>query len=550
MKHKLARYLSIYKFFNKISKISTKKDKDYKALYIILAVVIGGPFFFIITSFLFGAYMYFEVYQAAHVIIYMGISLTAIVIILMNMLNIMSSFYFTENASHYLHFPIKPRELLVARLAVHLKTAYFIQIISLLPFLIVYVSKNFGIALLLKSILVYALLPIASLSVVSIVVMIIMKHSRLFKNKEFFKGFAGVVSIVFALGFNMIIRQSNMGDANPEDIKNMIDIMLSQYTYLQWFPDLRFGSMMFVETGISAFINILLFIISVAVYFTAFLIVGEKIYLKGALSLGESNTRTKKNAAVEIKKSKKNSAQKAYILYEIKKVLRNPQMFVSVILFNFFWTGYIFIAPMLDDDKQGIIQYLQNPQSGSIVMLVILGMIVFVMSSNIIFYTPISRMGDQIQKEKFLPIEVKKLLSSKIIANILIASILILIYLIILIAIKARLNLILWFLPSALAVVIFLAVEGMLTDLRNPRLEWETERDLTKNNYSGLKILLLQLPIVIAVVALTFFIKDHTQINSETLPAVIVIIIYSLCTAISFKSFKKNGEALYKKITE
>lgn len=549
MKNNLARYLSIYKFFKKISKISTKKDKDYTAVIILLSVVIGGPFFFAITSFLFGAYKYFEVYQAAHVIIYMGISLTVIIIILMNMLNIMSSFYFTENASHYLHFPIKPRELLVARLAVHLKTAYFLQILSLLPFLLVYSVNNFSIAVVIKSILLYALLPIASLSVVSIVVMFIMKHSRLFKNKEFFKGFAGVMSIVFALGFNMIIRNSNMGDVDPENIKQMIDVMLSQYNYLQWFPDLRFGSAMFIETGISSVINMALFIVSVVAYFAAFLIIGEKIYLKGALSLGESNSKTKKNTTVEIKKAKQNSAQKAYIIYEIKKVLRNPQMFVSIILFNFFWTGYIFIAPMLDEGKQGFGEYLQNPELGNQVMLVMLGMLVFIMSTNIIFYTPISRMGAQMQKEKFLPIEVKKLLSSKIIANIIIASILLIIYVLLLTVLKARLSMIVWFLLSSITIVVFLAVEGMIIDLKNPRLEWETEKDLSKNNYSGFKIMLLQLPIAVVVIAINFAVTNYTALNSEIVSAVAVIAIYAICTAISVKNFRKNGERLYKEIS-
>lgn len=547
MKAKLKRFLLIYQFFRKIGKASTKNDKDYTWAIIAGGLFIGGPIFGLVTFFVFASYMYFQSLGATEIIPYMGISFTMISIFLLNILHVMSTYYFSENASHYLHLPIKPWEMLTARFAVHLKGAYLLELISLLPFLLVYTLNEFTPLLLLSSIIVYLLLPIGVLSGVSVLVMIIMKYSKLFKNKEFYKGFAGVIGIVFGIGFNVLLRRVNLSDVSAESAAQITEMVKAQYEWLGLLPDLRFASGMMAQTGWQALLNGIGFLATIVCYFGIFMLAGQKIYLQGALSLSETTRKTLKNPMAVLKSSHSQSANKSYIRYEIRKVFRNPQFLLTGVVLNLVWMIYFLIAPMLDDNSSGMLDAMSKVENQGLVLMIVLSVMGILLSSNILFYTGISRMGNQFEKEKYLPMSIIDILRNKAIATGIMGEMIGLIFLVFFIYLGLKPYTLVAFAIGYTTMIAFCSILGLILDLKKPRLEWESEKDLSNKNGTGFKLLLIQLPMIGAAWGI-YLLLNH-WIDFEWVSALISIgVIYGLACCLVYKKLLKKGETYYRQI--
>lgn len=310
-----------------------------------------------------------------------------------------------------------------------------------------------------------------------------------------------MIGIFLGLGINILV-QSTSGSMNQEQIIDLIqkgeNSLLGLTTGI--FPTTRWGAeAMISSVNLSGLINILIYIgFSILVYIVI-LWLSELIYLRGVVGMSETSSSRKKNGSVKLdEKAEQNSVVTTYTLVELKLLFRTPIYFVNCVMINFLLPVFLFIPFIFQQESQGalqeIIPRINSPEASGIVLMAFFSIAFFLGGTNGVTSTSISREGQELFIKKYLPVSYRQQLTAKVLSGFILG-----LFGVLMLVLSAMFLL---KLPLATALIIMLtawlpilltSITGLLVDLYNPKLNWDSEQKAVKQNINVLYNMLIGL---------------------------------------------------------
>lgn len=407
-------------------------------------------------------------------------------------------FYFSKDIEYILPLPLKPYEILISKLNVVLITEYITEFIFGIPVIAVYgFVTGSGTLFYVSAVLFLLLLPIIPLLIASLVVMIIMSFAKISKNKEKFQ----VIATILSIGLVLVIQFFTSGteELNQAQIaeklyeaNGLVEVVGNYFITLKPMVNGMIADNIF--TFLVEFIKV--FGVTLGLY-VIYLLIGQKLYLRGIVGVTSKGT-TKHKVTNMSKNIAKNKIYKSYILKEIKILLRNPVFFMQCVLPSVLMPIIFFVTFLvgLGEESSQIQNYLATMDLNNIYTVLVLTLIVQFFSMLIyVSTTAISRDGTNAIFMKYIPVSLYKQIIYKAVPNfILIMLSTSLVVIVSLVIARVPIMLIIFTIIICVLTGIIHSYIGILIDLKKPKLEWDTEYAVVKQNIN------LMWPLIISLV--------------------------------------------------
>ena len=472
-----------------------------------------------------------------------------ILIIIQSIMLCTNIFYFSKDIEDILFLPIKPIEILISKINTLIFILYNTEtILGLIPFSIYGIYTNMGLLFYIRLIIVLLIFPIFSAVIVSIFMICLINILKFVKNKDLLQIVTSFILIGLVMGamFSGIKYILNSGIEGNElsSILNTIDdniIKINKY-FIVINPCTN------ILKNNNIFFNSFKLLIYNIIIFIPFLFIGKKFYLNQLLKT-RIYTKNKKIFKNKInKKIKKNKTGFAYIKKEFKMLFKNPLFFIQcvypVIIFAITIFAMLFILIprfrymlTLDEYKD----LAKNIKFDIEVMCIILGLLQVIGLFNRTSITAFSREGKSSYTIKYLPINLYKQFIYKNIPQIFtntiisISVILLLHFKIPEISVKYMFII---FIISFLLYCInsFILV---LIDLINPKINWESQYELLKNNHNKL----LQYVLIVLNILFLIYIKnifEETELNLAIFILLLILILFFIIINLIINKYKNK----------
>lgn len=470
-------------------------------------------------------------------------------------------FYFSKDIENILSLPITPIELLLSKFITLISKIYISEIIfGIIPIIIYGIYNNSNILFYFFTLIILLIFPIFLSLFITIMMMFIMKISKYIKNKDLFQIIITIIliSIIFILQYkllgNILANNTQEKIIEQEQIMEKIlefnnKIRESNKYLLVLNPSIN----CLINTNINSIIEIVKIIIIDFISLILFIVVGKYTYLKDIL---RNNTYliNKKNKKINLnKKIKNNNKSKEYIKKEFKILFRNPMAFMQCIFPELILIITLIIMSIILKPKLEIL--LSNKdfisQIGDISfditgVCIVLGIMQILFMMSTVALTGFSREGKNAIFIKFIPISLYKQFIYKTIPQLFIN----------IFSIFGVLGLLYYFIPELeRKYLLFIFLLGFLLniinsfimliiDLLNPKLNWDTEYALLKQNNN--KIFQYIFTILIFLL-LIYFNSIFEKMNMDIAILIIGIIFIIIIVFINI-IIKINQRKIFKKI--
>lgn len=531
-------------------KLNTKKA------WILFIAIIGIT----IPSLLFGYIKFIElIYHSLAtvnqqgVILSWGLAINSIMIFIFGMFYIISSFYFSGDIENFLPLPIKPKQIVGAKFLVTVLYEYLISAFIFLPILIYYgIYESAGLLYYIYGLIVFALIPILPIAFGALIVMLIMRFTNFSRYRELFKIIGGVIAMFVGIGLNFAF-QSFAAKLDQNTIGELLELGNNSLSVVtsRMFPTVRWAAQALLDYKIAnGLTNLLIFCGLSAGIYIVLLYFSELVYFKGVVGLSESSARSVVLDEDLGKLLKKNSVIKSYTLNELRILFRTPIYFLNCVLINIIWPLFI-ILPLLitpDDPTQGdlsmLLELLREPKAIGMIIGITLAAITFIGGSNGITATAISREGKELHIKKHIPVSYRHQITAKVLAGIVLSYI----GVVILILIMIFLYKLPWYLGLLLLVIgilptILTSFTGILLDLYNPKLDWDSEQKAVKQNMNVLYNILISTAAAALIGVITYVFK-----SSAVLTIISIIVLISLLDLLLYYLVYTKGTVRFKEL--
>jgi len=545
----MSRLKIITKYFirnaiNEMFSGSKMKPAVLVALMLFTVSMISLPITFMIGS----AYGPFHSIGQEGSLLLLILSLGAGISFFFGIYTIMNVFYFSEDIEVILPLPFKSSEIVFGKFVAVLINMYIYAGMLVLPLIAYGVVSDASLMYYLYGILALLVTPILPMIYASLICMVLMRFTNLSKHKDTFRMVSGCLSLVLIVVFNYF--NSNTGKTMhsgelvqklSEGNNTMMDIMSS-----------IFITDKFTAYGLlynNEFKGLLYMILSLSLGTIVFLIyyyVGGKLYIKGIIGISESYSKRENildNGKAD-KLTKKNSPIKALVIRDIKVILRTPQFFINCVAMLFYLPAILGMT-MLSNGQLDHARNLLSKNDTSfygiaIVAAFIIGTIC-IMSGGAAT-TAISREGKDFIVSKYIPVDYKIQLYSKILSSLCINEIGTLIVALVLILVGASPILFILGVINSFIGILFITLFGLYIDFKSPKLNWESERAMYKNNYMPLFIMLVIFLLGALLVGLAIVIKNYVIVFF------ICIGVIGLGSFLFFKGLVKQANKVYNEV--
>ena len=525
---------------------SNKKSKSMIVLYVFLFLYLAG-----IVG-VFSNSLISELLKIHQEKMFLGVILLGIAgfVLIQTIFSAINLLYYSKDNEYILPLPLKPSQIVIAKTNVLLVTEYFIvAILGLIPLSIYGILTYANILYYIEMVIVLLIFPIIPVLISSLLVLIVMSFAKFTKNRNRFQLIATILIlvIVFAASFAM-----GNTDSSPEELVQMVMKANGMVELVKnAFPTLGMAIESLTNINIETqLLNIVLLITTTAVIYALYLLVGQKLYLKGAVGNLSSGKKNKKK--IDEKKAFKNSTIfKTYVGKEFKTLLRNPIFFMQcvlpAILFPILIIGMTILGINGESNGQTVDFASMFTNKTSIYIGVgILCVIQFFLMFIYISATAISRDGQNAVFMKYIPVKYMKQIDYKVMPNIIMTSVMSIITVIIAgILIKADILYLLLILITSIIMGVFQSYILIIVDLKKPKLEWNSEYAVVKQNMN------LIWPAVSGLVSITVLIilaiMLENILNSFILTGIIAL-VYLLVTIITRNYINNNINKLMEKI--
>ncbi len=457
--------------------------------------------------------------------------------------------YFSKDLKILLRMPIKPIEILHSKFINMIISEYEMEAIMLaIPMLIYGDITKAGIMFYIYAVIVLLILPIIPILITSLVISVIMRLTNKIKNKNKVMYIAIILTtiiigiilssmesgeIVSNSRFEEIVRQTNGIAENISKvfilIKQTMNILL-QYDNIQGLQNL----IIFIAENIIFYI-IILFIIS-------------KIYLKGAIGTTINSRKNAKSAiqGLSEKDFKPKRINKSYILKELRTILRTPIFLIQCIIIPTIYPIVIILASLLlvnfanNFIPAWDLLYKNAVTCHGAAMFLSLGQVFYMMNFTSII--AISRESKNAILTKYIPISLQKQFKLKVSLGVLLnllAGILVTIF-----YYMSVHNVFATILIAIELVILNIIGEKfkLLTDLRKPQIDWNSEYTMMKQNTNVMYILFYTLLVVGILLGISVI------INQTEIFLIATIVISGIINISINRYINKNDRKIFAKL--
>ena len=475
----------------------------------------------------------------AHMSMYLLLNVSYIFTFLTSIAYIINILYFSNDMENIMPFPFKPRDIFSSKLIVaYLYELMILGMLCLPGFLTYGIELGQNMFYYILVFIVFIFIPIVPIILLSIVYIVLAHFFKLNKYQNIFKIVSTIIILIAILAFQMTLN-SNMSANGEYEAKYILEMCNNAKNILPY--HLTVASYVFEDIGsISSILSLIWYIIIhvALIFITVFTF--DKIYINSVYQGTDAISKQSKKGKIRLKE---NSYFYAIVKIELKKLLRNVTFFIQCVLPITFMPIIILVTILSSQGQKMDFDMASNP---IIKMLFAFLIIQFFMMMNQISSTAISRDG---QKEagyfKSLPIKKSKLLEAKAIPSVYIGFFSLVISLIFELFLF-DLN-ILEFIFLAMSAILLNYIQSymfLIIDIKKPKLQWESEIAVIKQNMNVLKCILLWFAIIVATslygnIFVIFNIKSFGYIYVLTLFIAFLFLKYYL---------EKNADKLYEKV--
>lgn len=397
---------------------------------------------------------------------------------------ILNTFYFSGDIEHILPLPIQPKTLISSKFMAVLISESMMEFLFLLAAFLGYlIVTDINILTLIMSIIGVFTLPILPLVYCGIIALIIMRFTKLIKNKN------NILTLLL-LGVIIIIGIVAIGYVNNDSITEFVKMLASGQIQFIDIMNIIFPSTYFLveaisNTNIGAF---LIYLLINAFAYIVFMMLADKIYISGVKKISNNAIHQKENIHKVLSRTKKSNPQKNYFLKELKLITRTPSFFSNCILSNLLWPIVIILIYLIQGQDNIIIEFINHYKEQEALGMLVVFIAIFVISAilttaNSIASSSISREGKHFSFMKYIPMSYKSQLNIKALVSIVISYGFNLIYLLLIsYYLQSPITDFIIFATISLLSCIFFTYLGIYLDTINPKLVWEDELNALRGN--------------------------------------------------------------------
>lgn len=480
--------------------------------------------------------------------IFLGLILLAIgvFVLIQTIFSAISLLYYSKDNEYILPLPIKPSQIVMAKTNVLLITEYFIvAIIGLIPLIIYGILTTANIFYYITMIITLLTFPVVPVLISSLLVLIVMSFAKFTKNRNRFQIIATIILLVVIC---VISFQTSDMEGSQEELIQMATKANGLVEMIRnTFPTLGMAIEALANNSI---LNLIALVLVTAILYLIYIAVGQKLFLKGAVGSLSSGKRTKK-AINEKTAFKKSSLAKTYIGKEFKTLIRNPIFFMQcvmpAILFPILVIVFTFAGMQTDQNTSitDIAQMITNKTSiylGMAILMVIQFFSMFIYISA----TAISRDGQNAVFMKYIPVPLIKQIDYKVMPNIIMTTIMGIISIgIAQYLFRIPILYLLLITIAAISIGMLQSYLMIIVDLKKPKLEWNSEYAVVKQNMNLVWPMFLGLANITIIAVLSYVLGSF--INSYIIIGLFILIYLGL-TMLVRKYIKKNTNKLFTKI--
>ena len=562
IKSKLIVIKDLTKIFLKDSyqdlNIFDKKNKNInmKSIYVWMSIII----FFVLLCLSQKAIKALMSYNQENLFLNVYMIFLTIIFAIQTVLVCVNIFYFSKDLEMILHFPIKPVELLVAKLITLESKLYIAEIIfAIVPLTMYGILTSQTILYYLFETIILIIFPIAISLIISIVMMCAMKILKYIKNKDlvqFILTFILLSVVVFVeyTAFGTLLKNKGEGESSSIQIEEGIKLINNKIKEAN--SCLLFINPL-VETlekpNMYGFINIIKILFMDFVLFILFIITGKKTYLKDVLKNISYLTSVKNNKKKIINKYKKHNKSFSYLIKEIRNLFRNPMFFMQCVypiitcLMITVMMSMVIIPKFREAlNNEAIRNQFHDLSFDITAVCIILGIIQIFFMLSPASLTAVSRDGKNAKFIKYIPISLYSQFIYKGVPQIIINIISIIGVVTTIHITIPEIEVKYIFAISMLAILLNIinSYIMLIVDLINPKLEWDTEYAVLKQNNNKIFQYVFS---IISILFLIYMDNIFSDLNLEIALGYMAIIFISIIIVINI-FVKIKIKSLYKKI--
>lgn len=492
--------------------ISTK-SKSKILIYGILFLYFAGLIIFLGYNLLDGLIAIHQETIFVGMILFMIFGL-AIIQTIFSSINIL---YFTKDSEYLLPLPLKPYQIILARTNVMLIAEYLIIfLVGFIPLIMYGILTGAGIVYYITTIFAVVLIPVLPVLLISIIVMFIMSFARLTKNRNRFQLF--VTLLVFAIIIALSISTSGMKqDLTNEEMaqmvvqaNGMVELVKGYVPTIDYLMEALTTNSLFI-----AIVEVLKTLGITIIGFILYMLIAQKIYFKGLVGNLFGGGTSSSNKEINQNEYRNSKLYKSYVGKEFKNMARNPvfllQCLIPAVLIPIIMVVVVYAG--LNSDGMGLQQITQMvqqmPTNTFFIACIILGVIQFFTMFIYISITAISRDGENAVFMKYIPVPLYKQYMYKIIPNIIMN--------IVTIIITLGMAEYLLRLPVITLIALFIvatimgilqSISMIIVDLKRPKLNWDSEYAVAKQNLNLVFPVLLSIVNIVILVGFVYLLKD------------------------------------------
>jgi ABC-2 type transport system permease protein len=472
------------------------------------------------------------------IILFLGGSIT----FFFGVYTIMNIFYFSNDIEHILPMPFKSRDIVLGKFVAVILNMILYSFVLVVPLLVFGIKSGATIFYYIYGAVAILVTPIFPMIIASTICIVLMRFVNLTKHKDAFKMIAGCMSLILVVLFNLFTQGGGMDQSDiAASFQEGGNSLIGKITGI--FITNKYLSYSLVNNNnIEGLVYILAAVLISLCFIFAFYIIGGKFYLKGVIGSSESYS-TRQNILKSSKADKltrRSTPVKALAKRDIKIIFRTPQFFINCIAMLLYMPAIFGIMFVSNGSAGSIKQTVQSTDTlDSKVLAAVFFAIVVSISAGGAGITALSREGKDFMISKYIPVSYETHIHSKIISSLCINEVSAVLVTLIMILLGVNPLIIVLGSIIAASTVLLITLTGMYFDYKSPKLEWEDERSLMKNNWMPLLIMLLMMTVGGVFFLISLF------VDNPIVMFVILIIAIGLFCYMFYKKLLVLAEKLY-----
>jgi ABC-2 type transport system permease protein len=446
-------------------------------------------FAFSVGAMTFGLYEALEQFGNATALLPLAFGATSAVIFFFGIFYVISVMYHADDVPLLLYLPLRPWQILGGKFITLVVYEYIFESFILVPVLAAYAIKAAaGPLFIVYSVLLALAAPVIALSMAAVIIMTIMRFTRFAKNKQAFNYVAGILAMLIAVGFNVLI-QTSMRNITEEQLAAIATGQSPLVPLVsKIFPGTGFAADALIHsTTFTGLWNLLLFLLCSAAAVAVFLLLGQLLYFKGVAGVTESSAKRRAISSEALTKETEGAPVLwSYIKKELRLIVRSPIAFIQCVVVNFIWPVLLIVMVTAQGSSLDMLKGTVQSLKGETLIAIIAGAAAFIASSNSVTSSSISREGKSLYFMKYIPVSMRSQLYAKTLTGVLLSMIGVVLLCAIAVYFGAPILMALLGLVLGIPAAAAASFAGILIDAAHPKLDWTNEQQAIKQNMNVL----------------------------------------------------------------